>query len=168
MAYIPFISGAELAVKEITDRINDLEFDLVTLRFDKKWPKFERIGNVNVYRISGGKTLFPFMAFCKARRLNRRKKYELVWSIMANRAGFAALFFKLWNPKVKYLLTLQEGDALDYPEKRMGLAKIFVGGCLKKFSERLTMFKPSAIIWPIGREKLGRCRRLKWCQTEWT
>ena len=132
LAYIPFVSGAELAVKEITDRINDLEFDLITLRFDKKWPKFERIGNVNVYRINGGKTLFTFIAFYKARKLNKKRKYNLVWSIMANRAGFAALFFKLWNPKVKYLLTLQEGDALDYPEKRMGSAKIFLGGLFKK------------------------------------
>ena len=132
LAYIPFVSGAELAVKEITDRINDTEFDLITLRFDKKWPKFERIGNVNVYRINGGKTLFTFIAFYKARKLNKKRKYNLVWSIMANRAGFAALFFKLWNPKVKYLLTLQEGDALDYPEKRMGSAKIFLGGLFKK------------------------------------
>ena len=132
LAYIPFVGGAELAVKEITDRIDDTEFDLITFRFDKKWPKFERIGNVNIYRISGGKTLFPFLAFCKASRLNRERKYPVVWSIMANRAGFAALFFKLWNPKIKYLLTLQEGDALDYPEKRMGLAKIFIGGLFKK------------------------------------
>ena len=166
LAYIPFVGGAELAVKEITDRIDDTEFDLITFRFDKKWPKFERIGNVNIYRISGGKTLFPFLAFCKASRLNRERKYPVVWSIMANRAGFAALFFKLWNPKIKYLLTLQEGDALDYPEKRMGLAKIFIGGCLKKFSERPTMFKPSAIIWPIGREVWAQKRRLKWSRME--
>ena len=63
LAYIPFVSGAELAVKEITDRINDLEFDLVTLRFDKKLPKFEKAGNVNVYRINSSKLLFPFWRF---------------------------------------------------------------------------------------------------------
>ena len=118
------MSGAELAVKEITDRINDLEFDLVTLRFDKKLPKFERVGNVNVYRINSSKLLFPFMAFLKGVKLNRRRKYSVVWSIMVNRAGFAALFFKLWNPKVKYMLTLQEGDTLDYPEKEWEFSKL--------------------------------------------
>jgi len=132
LAYIPFVSGAELAVKEITDRINDLDFDLITLRFDRKWAKKEKIGNVNVYRIGGGKLFFPFFAFWKARKLHKKNGYDSVWSIMANRAGFAALFFKLWHPKVKYLLTLQEGDTLDYPEKRMGLAKIFIGGLFKK------------------------------------
>jgi len=132
LAYLPFVSGAELAVKEITDRINDLEFDLITLQFDRKWAKKEKIGNVNIYRIGGGKVFFPFFAFWKARNLHKKNGYDSVWSIMANRAGFAALFFKLWRPKVKYLLTLQEGDTLDYPEKRMGLAKIFIGGLFRK------------------------------------
>src|SRR3989338_1055712 len=132
LAYIPFVSGAELAVKEITDRIKDIDFDLITLRFNRKWPKSEKIGNVNVYRIGGGKLFFPFFAFYKARQLHKKNGYDSVWSIMANRAGFAALFFKLWHPRVKYLLTLQEGDTLDYPEKRMGLAKIFIGGLFKK------------------------------------
>ena len=132
LAYIPFVSGAELAVKEITSRINDLEFDLVTLRFDKKLPKFEKVGNVNIYRINSSKSLFPFRAFFKAKKLHKKNSYGVIWSIMANRAGFAALFFKLWNPKVKYLLTLQEGDALDYPEKRMGFLKIFLKPVFRK------------------------------------
>ena len=132
LAYAPFVSGAELAVKEITDRIKDIDFDLITLRFNRKWPKSEKIGNVNVYRIGGGKLFFPFFAFWKARQLHKKNGYDSVWSIMANRAGFAALFFKFWHPKVKYLLTLQEGDTLDYPEKRMGLAEIFIGGLFKK------------------------------------
>ena len=132
LAYIPFVSGAELAVKEITDRIKNIDFDLITLRFDRKWAKKEKIGNVNIYRIGGGKVFFPFFAFWKARNLHKKNGYDSVWSIMANRAGFAALFFKLWRPKVKYLLTLQEGDTLDYPEKRMGLAKIFIGGLFRK------------------------------------
>ena len=132
LAYVPFVGGAELAVKEITDRIKDIDFDIITLRFNRKWAKKEKIGNVNVYRIGGGKLFFPFFAFYKARQLHKKNGYDSVWSIMANRAGFAALFFKLWRPKVKYLLTLQEGDTLDYPEKRMGLAKIFIGGLFKK------------------------------------
>lgn len=141
LAYIPFMSGAELAVKEITDRIEsnylstdslDFSFDMITLRFDKKWPKFERIGNVNVYRISSSKLLFPFVAFLKAVSLNRARYYSIVWSIMANRAGYATLFFKLTHPKVKYLLTLQEGDTVSYPKERAGILWLFVGSLFGK------------------------------------
>jgi glycosyltransferase involved in cell wall biosynthesis len=120
IAYIPFVGGAELAVKEITDRINDIQFDLITLRFNKNWPQFEKIGNVNVYRINTSKLFFPFSALLKARKLNKENQYDIIWSIMANRAGFSALFFKIFHPKIKFLLTLQEGDTLDYPEKQMG------------------------------------------------
>ncbi len=124
IAYIPFVGGAELAVKEITDRINDFHFDLITLRFDKKLPRVEKMGNVIVYRIKGikgAKLLFPFFAFFKALSLYKKNKYRITWSIMANRAGFAALFFKIFHPKIKFLLTLQEGDALDYPKKQIGI-----------------------------------------------
>ena len=132
IAYIPFVGGAELAVKEITDRIDDLEFDMITLRFNKNWLKFEKIGNVNVYRISSPKILFPFVAFLKATTLHIKRPYYLIWSIMANRAGYAALFFKLTHPRVKFLLTLQEGDAADYPKKRAGFIWLFVGFLFRK------------------------------------
>jgi len=121
IAYIPFVGGAEIAVKEITNRINDIQFDMITLKFNKKWPKFERIGNVNIYRINTSKLFFPFTAFIKARELNKENKYDIIWAIMANRAGFAALFFKIFHPKIKFLLTLQEGDTLDYPKKQIGI-----------------------------------------------
>lgn len=141
LAYIPFVSGAELAVKEITDRIrpnslstdsSSFHFDMITLRFDKKWPKFERIGNVNIHRVSSSKLLFPFIAFLKAIILHAKKRYSLIWSIMANRAGYAALFFKLTHPKVKYLLTLQEGDTVSYPKEQAGFLWLFVGSMFGK------------------------------------
>jgi glycosyltransferase involved in cell wall biosynthesis len=110
-----------LAVKEITDRIDDIHFDMITLRFDKRWPKSEKIGNINVYRVAGPKLFFPFLALFKALSLRQKNKYQVVWAIMANRAGFAALFFKILNPKIRCLLTLQEGDTSDYPEKRAGI-----------------------------------------------
>ena len=54
LAYYPHhIGGAEVAIKEITDRITpeDIEFHMVTLRFDSTLPKVEKIGNVLVHRI---------------------------------------------------------------------------------------------------------------------
>ena len=54
LVYYPrFIGGAEIAVKETTDRLGeDFQFDMITLRKDAL--KFERIGNVNVYRVGFG------------------------------------------------------------------------------------------------------------------
>ena len=54
LAYFPkHVGGAEVAIKEITDRITpeDIEFHLITLRFDSTLPKESREGNVHVYRI---------------------------------------------------------------------------------------------------------------------
>lgn len=129
IAYSPLWGGAEIAVKEITERLSgDFEFDMVTLALEKGLPSKELIGDINVYRISGGKLLFPILAFLKARKLNKERDYNIIWSIMANRAGFAALFFKIFsskgapgNSQVKFLLTLQEGDELNYPKKRAGI-----------------------------------------------
>lgn len=127
IAYSPFWGGAEIAVREIASRLSDdFEFDMITLSLEKGLPKKERIGNIDVHRVSGGKLLFPILAFLKARELNKEKGYNIIWSIMANRAGFSALFFKILNPKVKFLLTLQEGDELDYPKERAGLLWIFI------------------------------------------
>ena len=129
ITYFPFIGGAEVAIKEITERIPEYKFDMITLRVDSNLPRFERIGNVNVYRIGASrifgdisskswsltfaKLLFPFIAFFKAQMLWRKHKYDSIWAMMANRAGFAAMFFKTFHPNVKYILTLQEGDPLD-------------------------------------------------------
>ena len=71
MTYLPYIGGAEIAVKEITDRIKDFNFDLIAARLDKKNKKEEKIGNINVYRVGWGnildKYLYPFLAFKKAK-----------------------------------------------------------------------------------------------------
>jgi len=131
LAYSPFWGGAELAVKEITDRISDIEFDMVTLRFKKSWPTQEKTGNINIHRISSSKLLFPFNAYFKTRKLHKKNNYNIIWSIMANRAGFTTLFFKLSFPKIKYLLTLQEGDPFGHPKKRAGIVWLFVGWMFK-------------------------------------
>lgn len=115
LAYLPFVGGAELATKEITDRIVGIDFDMITVNLDSRQKKFEKIGKINVYRIGRGKLakyLFPFAAFKKAVELHKNNQYDAIWAIMANQAGLAALKFKNKYPPVKYLLTLQEGDSL--------------------------------------------------------
>ena len=123
IAYAPFVGGAEVAVREITDRLGDYEFDMLTARLSPRIARFEKIGNVNVYRLGFGfgfdKYLFLFLAPLKALFLNKKRSYALSWSIMAAYAGFAGLFFKLARPKIPFLLTLQEGDPLPEIEKKV-------------------------------------------------
>ncbi|MFO0718727.1 MAG: glycosyltransferase family 4 protein [Candidatus Paceibacterota bacterium] len=124
IAYHPFVGGAEVAVKEITDRISDIEFHMLTLNLDGKQRKYEKIGNVHVHRIGSGnvgKYLFPFISLPKALSLHRKTRFDAIWSIMANYAGFGALFFKIFKPKLTFILTLQEGDPIDHIKRRVGL-----------------------------------------------
>ncbi|MFZ2303164.1 MAG: glycosyltransferase [Minisyncoccia bacterium] len=139
LAYYPdVVAGAEVAIKEITNRTPEEEyaFDMVTLRFDSTLPKFERLGNVNVYRIgftinspgisdlsrfplSLNKYFFPLWGFLKAQSLHRKNPYDGIWAMMANYAGFAAVIFKMRYPKARFLLTLQEGDPIEYINHRV-------------------------------------------------
>ncbi len=118
VAYHPFVGGAEVAVKEITDRTHQYEFEMITLNLDGKQKSEERIGNIKVYRIGGKgrmyKLLFPFSAYIKARSLHKNHPYNAIWSIMASFGGFAASFFKRSFPEVPFILTLQEGDPIEY------------------------------------------------------
>ena len=122
LVYYPrHIGGAEVAIKEITDRLpaDEYEFDMVTLHLDRDLPAYEKIGNVNIHRVGCGKYFFTVRAAKKAAKLHREKKYDAVWSMMANYAGFAALFFKMRHPKTPFILSLQEGDPIDYIKKRV-------------------------------------------------
>lgn len=133
LAYLPFMGGAEFAIKEVADRVGDkFDFDLICYRFDSLWPREEKIGNVNIYRVGRGKdskeyygrpvakASYVLQAAWLAHKLNRKRSYSLAWGMMAAYAGMAALFFKRLNPRVPFLLTLQEGDPEEHILKRVG------------------------------------------------
>jgi len=139
LAYYPrFIGGDGVAVKEITDRIDpdDIEFHMITLRFDSNLPRVEKIGNVLVHRIGYTrpnpsmsdlkksplhytKAVFQISAALKALQLHRKYKYGAIWAMMAHSAGTPAALFKMFQPKVPFILTLQEGDPPEYIERVM-------------------------------------------------
>ena len=137
LAYYPkHVGGAEVALKEITDRTPEIEFHMVTNRYDSTLPKVEKIGNVLVHRIglvtknpSMGdlrtfplhlnKILFQLLAVWEAKKLHKKYGYDGIWAMMAHTTGVPAGIFKLRYPKVPYLLTLQEGDSTEYIEKKM-------------------------------------------------
>lgn len=129
-AYLPLIGGAEVAVKEITDRLYNYDFDLITARFSTSVPARERIGNIQVYRIGVGvplidKLLLAMLGKFRAVKLCRQIPYQGAWAIMASYGGFAAACFSKAK-NVPLLLTLQEGDPLEQIEKKVfGFKKYF-------------------------------------------
>ena len=132
------MGGGELAIKEITDRIDPAEyaFDMITLRFDRNLPAVERVGNVIVHRIGFttdnpkisdrsmpfvckvAKIVFPLTSFFKALSLDREYHYDMIWAMMANQAAFGALLFKYTHPHIPYVLELQDGNALEQVRAR--------------------------------------------------
>ncbi|MCK5285779.1 MAG: glycosyltransferase family 4 protein [Candidatus Pacebacteria bacterium] len=127
-AYYPFVGGAEVAIKEITDRTSGIDFHMLTARMDRTLSKKEKIGNILVHRIGFGipkidKLCLAFFGFFYAQRLQKQNKYSVVWAMMASYGGFAASKFKFLNPEINFLLTLQEGDSLDYIAKRTYFVK---------------------------------------------
>jgi glycosyltransferase involved in cell wall biosynthesis len=137
LAYFPrHVGGAEVAIKEKTDRMPEYEFHMVTNRFDSTLPREERIGNVVVHRIGItrrhpsmvdlrrwplhiNKYLFQFLAAWTAWRLHRRYRFDAAWAMMAHSGGIPAYLFTRLVPTVPLVLELQEGDAPSYIERIM-------------------------------------------------
>ncbi len=133
LAYYPrFVGGAEVAIKEITDRINpeDIEFHLVTLRFDSNLPREEKIDNVYVHRIGWGKEgatvgtsygvrwlidkiLFIPLAARKGILLNRVQHFDGVWAMMTYMA-LPVTLMRFFGVSLPYVLTLQDGDPFEH------------------------------------------------------
>lgn len=117
LAYYPsHISGAEIAIKEITDRIDPgkYEFHLLTVYFDRKLPREEKIGNVHVYRVGFGsayvsKVFFVPLAALKAKSLDRRHHFAAAW-VMMTYMLFPLVLSKMIGLRLPYILTLQDGD----------------------------------------------------------
>lgn len=144
LTYHPFIGGAEVAIREITDRCHpsEFQFDMITLRLDSNLPRMEKVGNVTVHRVGWSvagtkvsdrslpwqcrvaKMLFPFTAFFKALWLHHERRFDMTWAMMANQAGFAALFFKWMYPRIHYFLELQDGRPFGQMKERRPMLRI--------------------------------------------
>ena len=117
LAYYPnHVSGAEVAIKEITDRVDggENEFHMVTHLFDPTLPKEEQIGNVYVHRVGFGSTylskiLFIPLAAATARKLHRTHRFSALWAMMTYML-FPVVLLRMLGVKLPYVLTLQDGD----------------------------------------------------------
>lgn len=123
------IGGAEVAIKEITDRISDVDFHMVTLRYDSSLPRLEKIGNIIVHRIGFSKkdpkpdsllsfpmyfnkVFFPVLAPLYAYFIDREEKFDGIWSMMIF-MSLPAMIFNFFFRKIPYGISIQEGDDID-------------------------------------------------------
>lgn len=159
-AYLPFVGGAELAIKEITDRMPDVSFSLITARFRRGVPKFERVGNVEVHRVGFGipfdKWLLPWLGLRKAEELEHMQSFGTIWSMMASQASIAAARFRKTFPGKKLILTLQEGDEEAHLKRY-----VFGSNCLYRLLIRpwhIAVFKQADCITAISNYLAERAR----------
>lgn len=121
--YFPLVGGAEVAMKEVTDRMKDWEFDLICARIQPGLAQTEQMGKIMVYRVGFGipfdKYLLPLLGPIQAMMVPGRKS-GVIWSLMASYGGFAALVYCTIRRSSKMLLTLQEGDPLEHYANRVG------------------------------------------------
>src|SRR6266404_2362231 len=114
-AYLPFLGGAETAIKGITENIDAFHFILLTSRFRKSLPKFERSGNLIIYRLGFGSALdkyfLPFFSFFKFLAIRKNLAGSIIfWGMLASYGSIGALFLKLFFNKILFLLSVQEGN----------------------------------------------------------
>jgi glycosyltransferase involved in cell wall biosynthesis len=136
--YPKYVGGAEVAIKEIVERTDKdkYQFHMITLRFDSDLPKYEILHGIHIHRIGFtkkgadigdlkkswlmySKYIFQFYAPIYAIFLHRKENFSAIWAMMAHSCAIPAGIFKTLFPKVKYVLTLQEGDPPEYIEAMM-------------------------------------------------
>lgn len=126
-AYLPHVGGAEVAIKELTERLPECEFELITARLDARLPKIEEIGNVLVRRLGWGVPIIDKWWLAKwggwkAYFLHREKHFDVAWSMMASWGGLAAWWFSVLSPRTPLVVTLQEGDEI--AKRKFGLVAL--------------------------------------------
>ncbi len=120
LAYYPHVGGAEVAIKEITDRISNIEFHMITMRFSAADAAVEKVGNVLVYRVGNGdsyldKVLFNLRAARVAKKIHQQEKFDACWAMMS----YMLLPVVIARLGIPYAFTLQEGDTERYMFRRL-------------------------------------------------
>ena len=130
LAYYPHVGGAEIALKEITDRISpeEIEFHMVTMRFTASEAWEEKIGNVHVHRIGNSasyfsKILFIIRAAGRAWTLHNETRFDVFWGMMSYMA-FPIALLRIAGLRLPYVLTLQDGDPFEQVMNRARIALV--------------------------------------------
>ena len=75
------------------------------------------MGDLRAFPLHLNKFLFQFLATWKAAMLHRKYNYDATWAMMAHSCGVPAAIFKLFYPRVPFVLELQEGDPPEHIER---------------------------------------------------
>ena len=82
-SFWPLVGGSETAIREVTARLPDYNFDLITARLQSGSLPSEQMGNLRVFRVGHGLNFFKFLLpknflplaiFNLARRLMKKEK----------------------------------------------------------------------------------------------
>lgn len=117
-SYDPFLSGAEIAIQEVSRRLaGKFRFFIFTARFRRDLPSREERTEGTIIRVGFGmdfdKFLLPFFGTLIALRLIRRVKPALFWPVMVTYAGgipYIVNSIRFWR-RTPIVQTLQEGDS---------------------------------------------------------
>ncbi|MBI2023029.1 glycosyltransferase family 4 protein [Candidatus Giovannonibacteria bacterium] len=118
--YKPFLGGAEIAIEEIAKNLRgEFDFYILTARLKRNLPAREKTPEGTIIRLGLGtnldKLLLPFLIFWELLspsvtadwKLKDRK--FLLWGVMVSYASIGAFLVKLFNPKIPFILAIQEG-----------------------------------------------------------
>ena len=112
-AYRPLVGGSEIALQEIIRRLPNIFFDILTPKYRPGLAVKENFENGCVHRIGIGspldKFLFPVSGFIAALKL----RPKIIHAYQASFGAGAAVIYKTFFPKVRFILTLQEGKDLN-------------------------------------------------------
>lgn len=127
--YLPYHGPAENALFELTKILPDTQFYIITSRFKRKLPKYEKIDNNHIYRIGFGlkfdKYLLPFFGSMKAHVLSKEKSFRFAWALMASYPGLAGRRFKRLHKDTNFLVTFHETEKVSDNWKKRLYKKVF-------------------------------------------
>ena len=119
--YLPFVGGAELFLRAITQRLRDrFEFVIVTARLRRSLPAVEARDGLTIVRVGVGSAADKFLYLAAAPlRALRLGPFDLVHAVMVSGGAFAAAAHLKLRRRPS-LLTLQDGDSEEYVRRYLG------------------------------------------------
>ncbi len=123
-SYFPFIGGAEMAIREITSRLNgSFDFVIITAKRNKNLPTLEKFSEALVYRVGFGnaldKWILMFFGPILAKKYFKNSE-TVIWGMDISQGSFAASVLKFFHKKIPFVLSVQYGESEKYLQKGRG------------------------------------------------
>lgn len=135
-SYLPFIGGAEIAVREVARRLYDsYDIYMITARQNRMYPKQEMVPEGTIIRLGFGtvldKWLLPFAGFFELLKLGMgghipkpwkqtSRNSLLIWGMDISQGSLSACLCKFFFPALPFILTVQYG----YGDARLGMGRM--------------------------------------------